>query len=198
MAYSFSALYAAAKEVEACFENYFDIDYYKFLFSLNELCSISMSFDENLDFQEKVFKMAIMSQNIIQTNNIEYYKMINKKSFEHLITLTKMSIKKMILDTKLENMMKKKSVLNDGFTSDIKPSKKFRLSFNSVSENEEETENESKSASDENEEVDLTNGIESLNIDVDETKKSDGVLFDFESEIMSFPYNFEKEVSFDF
>jgi hypothetical protein len=151
MAYSFEYLYESAKNLEFSFENNYDNDFPKFLESLNELCGISIGFIETCDFQDKVFKMAIISKKILQSENIYDSIVINKKTFEHLIILTKMSIKKMIFDKNLEIIKKENNDYGNDFMSDIKPSKKFRMSFDSHSENDESKESECMSAANQSE-----------------------------------------------
>jgi len=151
MAYSFEALYESVKDLEVIFDNNYDNDFPKFLESLNELCGISICFKETCDFQNKVFKMAILSKKILQSENINNSIDINKKMFGHLIILTKMSIKKMIFDAKLEIIKKENNDYCNDFISDIKPSKKFRMSFDSHSENDESNESECISAANQSE-----------------------------------------------
>jgi hypothetical protein len=199
MAYSFEYLYDSAKNLEFSFENNYDNDFPKFLESLNELCGISIGFMETCDFQDKVFKMAIISKKIIQSENIYDSIVINKKTFGHLIILTKMSIKKMIFDSKLEIIKKNNDNDSDNdFMLEIKPSKKFRMSFDSHSENDESSLNQSISSPSEsecsyvvsssvNDNESLSDAIESLNLNENENElKNTEYESLFEPEIMNF------------
>jgi hypothetical protein len=228
MAYSFEYLYESAKNLEFSFENNYDNDFPKFLESLNELCGISIGFIETCDFQDKVFKMAIISKKILQSENIYDSIVINKKMFGHLIILTKMSIKKMIFDKNLEIIKKENNDYGNDFMSDIKPSKKFRMSFDSHSENDESNESEYISAANQSEsenqsECDYssnasisavsesissssstTNANEYLSDTLESLNLNENELKKtsyeslFESEIMKYPSNFENEMCFDF
>lgn len=160
MAYSVNALNEVAEKLETSYKKYFDDNFYNFLECLNELCGISITFKETCDFQDSVFKMAMMSQKVMKSENIDNEKIKYKKIFGHLIIITKMSIKKMMFDTKIE-IIKEKEESPFNFVSDIKPSKKFRMSFDSHSENDEISSNDSDSSNDTDDSASVSIGTSS-------------------------------------